>query len=354
MRVETLLPGTEPNVGMGASPRAGTAIETFAAAARLIEEWGFDGLTAPETGHDPFLPLVIAAEHTSRLTLGTNVAIAFPRSPMTVAQMAWDLQRWSAGRFRLGLGTQVKGHNERRYSTPWAGAPGPRMRDYVLCLRAIFETFKSGRLSPFAGNHYQFSLISPFFNPGPIEHAHIPIYISALNPYMARLAGELCEGLRLHPLSTVTYVRDVVLPALETGAKAKRRTTSEIDIVAMPFVAAGRTPEEVEGAVNAIRLHIAFYASTRTYHAVLKHHGWEEAALQLHHLSLEGRWQQMGQLISDEMLEQFAVIGTYDQLAPRLRERWGDICSTLFLPFPIADDANSAAIRSVVRGLRSA
>jgi probable F420-dependent oxidoreductase len=329
-----MLPGTEPNVGLGANPPGTGTLQIIAEAARRIEEWGFDGLTTPETGHDPFMPCAIAAEHTSHVTLGTNVAIAFPRSPMTVAQIAWDLQRWSGGRFKLGLGTQVKGHNERRYSAPWTGPAGPRMREYVQCLRAIFATFQSGSVIPFRGEYYKFDLISPFFNPGPNETGHVPIYISALNPYMARLAGEMCDGLRLHPLSTVSYVRDVLLPAVEEGARKAGRNLADIEIVSMPFTVAGRTAAEVDAARAQVRMHIAFYASTRTYHAVLRHHGWEEAGLNLHKLSMEGRWPEMGRAITDEMLEQFAVAGTYADLMPAVKNRWKGVCGTVFIPIP--------------------
>jgi probable F420-dependent oxidoreductase len=352
MRLETMLPGTEPNVAMGGAATGARGLDFIAESARRIEEWGFDGLTTPETGHDPFMPCAIAAEHTRRVTIGTNVAIAFPRSPMTVAQIAWDLQRWSGGRFKLGIGTQVKGHNERRYSTPWAAPAGPRMREYIGCLRAIFRTFQSGALTPFRGDHYRFDLISPFFNPGPNETGHVPIYISALNPYMARLAGEACDGLRLHPLSTVAYVNDVLRPALEEGAKKAGRKLDEIEIVSMPFTITGRTEAEVETAKAQVRMHIAFYASTRTYHAVLRHHGWAEAGLKLHELSMQGRWAEMGQAITDDMLDEFAVTGTYDELMPKLRTRWKGSCDTVFIPIP--QGADDAIMENLVRSFRGA
>ncbi len=351
MRLETMLPGTEPNVAMGAATAGAYGLQLIAESAEKIEEWGFDGLTTPETGHDPFMPCAIAVEHTSRVTIGTNVAIAFPRSPMATAQIAWDLQRWSCGRFKLGLGTQVKGHNERRYSTPWTGPAGPRMREYIACLRAIFQTFQSGALMPFRGEYYKFDLISPFFNPGPNETGHVPIYISALNPYMARLAGETCDGLRLHPLSTVSYVNEVLRPALEEGARKAGRDAAGVEIVSMPFTITGSTPEDVEKAKAQVRMHIAFYASTRTYHAVLRHHGWEEAGLKLHELSMQGRWPEMGQAITDEMLDHFAVTGTYDELMPKVRERWGDACDTVFIPIPAG--ADDAVMRALVDSFRS-
>lgn len=352
MRLETMLPGTEPNVARGAAGPGAGGLQFIAEGARNIEAWGFDGLTTPETGHDPFMPCAIAAEHTDRVTIGTNVAIAFPRSPMTIAQIAWDLQRWSGGRFKLGLGTQVKGHNERRYSTPWTGPAGPRMREYVQTLRAIFQTFQTGSLTPFRGEYYKFDLISPFFNPGPNQDGHVPIYISALNPYLARLAGEICDGLRLHPLSTVTYVNDVLLPAVEEGAKKAGRKLSDIEVVSMPFTITGATETEVEAARAQVRMHIAFYASTRTYHAVLRHHGWEKAGLQLHELSMQGRWPEMGQAVTDEMLDHFAVTGTYGELMPKVKARWKGSCDTVFIPMPPRADA--AVMRGLVRSFAAA
>ena len=350
LRVETLLagPSLEQYTGGGGGSMA---LEGIAGAARRIEELGFDGVTTPEAGHDPFLPLMIAAEHTRRISLGTNVAIAFPRTPMVVAQMAWDLQRFSGGRFRLGLGTQVKGHNERRYSAPWTAPPGPRMREYLLCLRAIFQTFQSGERPAFSGKHYQFTLMSPFFNPGPNEAPHVPLYIAALNPYMARLAGELCDGLRLHPLGTFPYTRDVVLPALEVGARKAGRRLADIDIVASPFLATGRDEAEVAAAKAAVKQQVAFYASTRTYHSVLEFHGWVEVGPQLHRLSLEGKWQEMVSLITDDMLREFAVIGTYDELAARLKESWGSISSTIFLGLPPQLWQDETRLREIVEAL---
>ena len=333
MRVETILSGPvlEQYSGEGTGS---VGIEALANSARRTEELGFDGATSPEAGHDAFLPLMIAAEHTSKIKLGTNVAISFPRTPMVTAQIAWDLQAFSGGRFQLGLGTQVKGHNVRRYSAPWPSPPGPRTREYLLCLKAIFDTFQNGTPPSYTGEHYQFTLMSPFFNPGPVGDGHVPIYIAALNTYMARLSGELCDGVRLHPLGTFEYTRDVMIPAIEAGAKKAGRKLSDIDIVGSPFLVTGRDQAEVDAAKAATKTQIAFYASTRTYHVVLEHHGWGDAGRELHRLSLEGKWQDMMAVITDEMLDSFATIATYDELAPKLRERWGTICSTLFLGLP--------------------
>jgi probable F420-dependent oxidoreductase len=345
-----LLGPSAEQFGGGASGLVG--LQALAAAARTIEELGFDGATTPEAGHDPFLPLAVAAEHTKRIKLGTNVAIAFPRSPMVVAQMAWDLQAFSGGRFQLGLGTQVKGHNERRYSTPWTAAPGPRLREYVLCLKAMFETFQNGERPSFSGQHYQFTLMPPVFNPGPIEHPHVPIFIAAVNTYMARLAGELCDGIRIHPFATFRYAKEVLLPAIEAGAQKADRQLPDIDIVGAPFLVTGKDEAEVQAAKGRARQQLAFYASTRTYHSVLEFHGWSDVGPRLHELSLEGKWREMADLISDEMLEEFAIIGTYDELAPKLKERCGGIFFTVVLDLPPQLWEDEARVREIIQALR--
>ena len=350
LRVETLLLG--PSLEQYSGSSAGIAeIGSIRDAARLIEELGFDGVTTPEAGHDPFLPIMIAAEHTDRILLGTNVAIAFPRSPMITAQIAWDLQRFSGGRFRVGLGTQVKGHNERRYAAPWLGPPGPRLRDYLLCMKAMFHTFQTGEPPSYEGEYYRFTLMSPFFSPGQIDHPDIPIYISALNPYMARLSGELCDGVRLHPLATYEFTRDVVMPAIEKGAEKGGRQRSDVDVVGSPFLVSGKDKAEVEAAKAGVKQQLAFYSSTRTYHSVLEHHGWGEVGRTLHQLSIEGKWQEMADQITDEMLETFATIATYDDLVPKLKERWGEFCDTIFLGFPPQVLADKILVRGIVDGL---
>ena len=331
LRVETALmgPDTEQYAGNGQNR---PTLKSLAAAAKQIEALGFDGITSPESGHDPYLPLMIAAEHTQRIVLGTNVAVSFPRSPMVTAQAAWDLQSYSDGRFTLGLGSQVKGHNERRYSTPWPSAPGPRMREYFLCLRAIFQSFQNpAKPTYFEGEHYRFTMLPPFFNPGPIEHPHIPLYTAAANPYMARLSGEVCEGLRLHPIATFRYTREVILPAVAEGAAKSGRDMTAFDLIGAPFMALGRNEEELEQSKNALRKQIAFYASTRSYHTVLAHHGWDDLGMQLHGLSVAGKWDEMPALISDDMLEEWAVITTYDKLAESIRAKVDGLFNTVTL-----------------------
>ncbi len=349
-KVETglLNPDTAQYAGRG---QAKPTIADIAAAARTAESLGFDGACAPEAGHDPFLPLTIAAEHTTTLHLGTNVAIAFPRSPMVTAQLAWDLQQLSGGRFNLGLGTQVKGHNELRYATPWTAGPGPRLREYLQCLRAMFDGFTTGTPTPFEGRHYRFSLLPPFFNPGPIDHPAPPIYIAAVNTYMAKLGGELCDGLRLHPIGTFAYTKAVVLPAIAAGAASTGRTLADVNVIGAPFLATGATEADVEKAKKALKQHVAFYASTRTYHTVLAYHGWEAIGAELHRLSRAGKWQELPTLISDDMLAEWAVIATHDRLAEEVRRRCDGIFSTVLLDLPHDLAADHERVRDVVRVL---
>ncbi|MAJ61084.1 MAG: hypothetical protein CBC48_14610 [bacterium TMED88] len=351
MRVETVMlgPDTEQYAGDGI---ASASLSDIAQAAGRLEGLGFDGITAPEAGHDPYLPLAIAAEHTEAVDLGTNVAIAFPRSPMITAQLAWDLQHYSGGRFRLGIGTQVKPHVTRRYAADWRGAPGPRLREYILCLKAIFATFQHGAAPDFRGEQYEFSLCPPFFNPGPIEFPEIPIQIAAVNPYMGRLAGELCEGLRLHPIATFRFTQEVLVPAIAAGAAKAGRAPEDVDLIGAPFLVVAETEEEMDQARLDLKQHIAFYASTPTYHSVLEFHGWMDAAEALHRLSREGRWKEMPAVITDEMLDEWAVIATADKFADRVRERCEGLFSTVLLDLPGGLRADDDWVRETVSALK--
>ena len=329
-------------------------IQELADYGKRMEEMGYDSIVTPEAGRDPFLPLAILAEHTERLKLGTAVAIAFPRSPFVVAQMAWDLQRYSGGRFLLGLGTQVKGHNERRYSTPWPAPPGPRLREYILCLKAIFNTFQTNERPDFKGEWYQFTLISPFFNPGPNTNGSVPIYISAINKYNCRLVGEVCDGIRMHPFNTPKYSREVIIPSIEAGAKKAGRKLADIDIVGGGFLVTGKNEEEVEKAKLPAKQQISFYASTRSYHPVLECHGWDEVGPRLFRLSMEGKWAEMASEITDEMLNEFAIVGTYDEIVPKIKERYSGVATTLDFGYATATQEQAERLRWMVQELKKA
>ncbi|MFQ5352693.1 MAG: TIGR03617 family F420-dependent LLM class oxidoreductase, partial [Candidatus Binatia bacterium] len=285
-----------------------TSVEEIAEAARTMEALGFSGLVTAEAAHEPFLPLMVAAEHTQTLGLSTGIAVAFPRSPMITASTAWDLQRYSGGRFILGLGTQVKGHNERRFSVPW-DKPGPRMRDLILSIRAIWDCWQTGEPLNYQGDFYSFTLMTPFFDPGPHHHPRPPIYLAGVNPYICRLAGELCDGFFVHPMHTCKYIETVVKPALADGAASSGRDSQDLKLVSSCFVACGDNEEEIENAIRAIKQQISFYASTRTYKVILDVHGWGGLSDRLNGLSRQGRWNDMVDLIPDDMVAEMAVIG---------------------------------------------
>ncbi|RMF23180.1 MAG: TIGR03617 family F420-dependent LLM class oxidoreductase [Deltaproteobacteria bacterium] len=274
---------------------------------------------------------------------------------MVTAQIAWDLQHFSGGRFSLGLGTQVKGHNERRYATPWTGPPGPRLREYVLCMKAMFASFADPKtLTPFEGEYYRFTMLPPFFNPGPIAHTRVPIYLAAVNKYMARLTGELCDGLRLHPIGTFRYTKEVLMKEVSAGAAKGGRERSAIDIVGAPFLAVGKDEEAVERAKAELKQRIAFYASTRTYHAVLEFHGWQDVGAKLHELSVAGKWRELPKQISDDMLEEWAIIATYDEFADRLASACTGVFDTVMLDLPPDLRRDDDRLREIVARLHEA
>ena len=302
--------------------------------ARAAESLGFAGLWSSETKHDGFLPLAVAANATEEIELGTSVAIAFSRSPMETAQTAWDLQHLSDGRFVLGLGTQVRAHVERRFSMPF-DRPAARLREYILALRAIWESFQTeGRLK-FEGEFYRHTLMTPFFNPGPIEHPEIPVYIAGVNTKLAHLAGELCDGFHVHPFHSPEYVRQTVKPAIDKGARRAGRQPENVELATSVFVVSGGDEGETAKRRESVRAQIGFYASTPTYRTVLEAHGWEEVGERLGLLAREKKWREMPALITDEMLRAFVVEAPPDELGPALHERYEGLIDrvALYVPF---------------------
>jgi probable F420-dependent oxidoreductase len=299
-------------------------LKSIPAYARKVEALGFDCLWSSETQHDPFMPLAVAATVTSRVKLGTAIAVAFPRSPMITAHIAWDLQKASDGRFLLGLGSQVKGHNERRFSVKFE-APGPKLREIALALRAIWDCWQNGTTLNFKGEFYRFDLMTPFFNPGPIAHPRIPIYVAGVNQYMCRIAGEVYDGLHVHPFNSPKYLREYVHPAVEQGLAKAGRSRRDFTYTTASFVIIGDTEPELALARQAIRQQIAFYASTRTYEPVLAAHGWQDLVPHLHRKSVEGDWTGMANLITDEMVDTYAVTGSHDTIAARVQERYAGL-----------------------------
>ena len=305
-----------------------------AEAARAAEALGFDGLWTAETQHDAFLPLALAAEHTRRIQLGTAIAVAFARSPTELAYTAWDLQSLSQGRFILGLGTQVKAHIERRFGMPW-DSPTARLRDMILAMRALWNTWQTGARLNHRGEFYKLTLMAPFFNPGPIEHPHIPIFIAGVNKGLCQLAGELCEGFHVHPFHSTRYLREVTLPNIALGLEKGGRTRADIQLSSSIFVITGQTPAEVAAARQAVRAQIAFYASTPSYHAVMETHGWLDTAERLGMMAARQQWSDMAALIDDEMLAAFAVTGAPDELAGLIQQRYAGLLDRVnyYVPF---------------------
>lgn len=308
---------------------------------RAAEALGFDGLWLPETSHEPFLGAALACEHTSRMTVGTNVAIAFTRSPTLLAHLAWDLAALSGGRFILGLGSQVKGHVVRRYGMPW-DAPAPRLRDAVQAVRAVWRTWRTGEPLRHRGRFYQLSLMTPFFTPPRHEH-EIPIVTAGVNPVMCQIAGEVADGFQVHPLHTTAYLRDVVLPAVRAGqARAGRQT------VALPLNASVFVVTDDAGAAAAKQA-IAFYASTPSYRGVLAHHGWEETGARLSGLASRGAWEQMADEVTEEMLETIAIVAPPEHAGAALRARYEGLAARVS-PYRAYVPADDGWWRAVLRG----
>ena len=313
--------------GLGFDP--GDAVE----AAVRAEEDGFDGVWCPETAHDPFLPLALAAEHTERVQLGTGIAVAFARSPMTTAVVANDLQRLSRGRFLLGLGSQIKPHIEKRYCMPWSH-PAARMRAYVLALRAIWAAWHDGTRLAFRGEFYRHTLMTPMFSQAPHPYGPPKVLLAAVGPRMAEVAGEVGDGLLVHGFTTERYLREVTLPALRRGFAAAGRGAEGFEVSYPGMVVTGTTTDDMEAAAKAVRAQLAFYGSTPAYRPVLDLHGWGELHRELNRLSRRGAWAQMGGLIDDEVLATFAVVGTPQEVPGLVRRRFGDLVTRFTLSVP--------------------
>jgi probable F420-dependent oxidoreductase len=305
--------------------------------ARRAEEMGFDALWTAETSHDPFLPLVLAAEHTTRIKLGTAIAVAFPRSPLVLAQIGWDLQELSGGRFILGLGTQVKGHNERRFGVKWEH-PGPKLREMIQMIHAVWDCWQNGTRPSFAGKFYNFTLMTPFFNAGPLQYPRPPIYIAGVNEYMCRLAGELCDGFHIHPFHSIKYLDEVVFPNVKAGVQKAGRKPEDVVMTSTVFVIAGDTPAEIEAAKGPVRQQISFYASTPAYVGVLEAHGWGEVGRRLTDKSKRGEWTGMADEITDEMLDVYAITCTWDELADKVQAKYKGYLDRVGFYFPMTGE----------------
>ena len=300
-------------------------------AIRRVEAAGYDGVGTQENRQDPFLPLAVAAVNSERVELATSIAISFARSPMVFANTGWDLQRASHGRFVLGLGTQVKGHNERRFSVPWS-APAPRMRELVQCIKATWHSWKTGEALRFEGDHYTVTLMPPNFVPEPLDGPPPPITIAAVGPGMMKVAAEVCDGVRLHPFSTRKYLEEVALPRLH-AARAKDR--EQFEITGGGFIATGSTDEAVARAFEWVRMRVGFYGSTRAYWPVFAAHGLEDLGEKLNHMSKTGQWDAMTGEVSDEVVHLFAAVGRHDEIAGAIEQRFGGMVDGISLGTPV-------------------
>jgi probable F420-dependent oxidoreductase len=328
----------------------GGSLHEVADRAKALEAVGYDGAFTAETAHDAFLPLAVAATATERLELGTSIAVAFARTPMVTAIAANDLQLASRGRFVLGLGSQIKPHIQRRFSMPWSH-PAPRMREYVLAMRAIWASWHDDTKLDFRGEFYSHTLMTPFFSPGASEYGAPKVWLAAVGERMTEVAGEVADGVILHSFTTERYVREVTVPALERGLAKAGRARDTFEIGGPVFVVSATTEEATANAAKATKQQIAFYGSTPAYRPVLELHGWGEVGDELNSMSKRGQWVEMGDLITDEILDAFAVVAEPDDLADALRGRYGSLLDRLgfSMPYEGDQDATKAMIASLER-----
>jgi probable F420-dependent oxidoreductase len=317
-------------------------------AAAAAQRAGYAGAWTSETKHDPFIALALAAVATDTIELGTAIAVAFARNPMSMAVQANDLQLLSGGRLLLGLGSQIRPHITRRFGMPWSH-PAARMREYILALRSIWQSWNEGTKLQFRGDFYSHTLMTPFFNPGPNPHGAPRVLLAGVGEAMTAVAGEVADGFLCHGFTTERYLREVTLPAL---ARGRGGSLAGYEVAGSPFVATGRTGEELEAACRSVRGQIAFYGSTPAYRGVLELHGWGGLSDELHELSLQGRWQDMGTIINDDVLHTFAVVARPDAVAGDLLRRYGDVMTRMTLYMPYA--AGPGVTAQIVSGLRAA
>jgi probable F420-dependent oxidoreductase len=299
-------------------------------AARAAEAEGYDGIISMENQHDPFLALAVAGVATERVELHTGVAISFARTPMAVAQVGWDLAGSTGGRFVIGLGSQVRGHNERRFSVPWS-PPAPRMREYVQVMRAIWRCWKTGEKPAYEGQHYKFTLMTPNFTPPPIAAPPPPVMIAAVGPAMLKVAAEECDGVKLHGFCTRKYLTDAIMPRIEAGLAKAGRRRANYEISGGGFLATGPDDESVAKRFEWVRQRVAFYGSTPAYFPVLAVHKLEDLGHKLHAMSREGKWGEMAKEVPDDVAHLFAAVGRHDQIVGAIQERFGGIVDSLTL-----------------------
>ena len=311
--------------------------KTIIRAAQAAEAQGWDGIFSAETGHDPFFPVLLGAEHTARLELGTGIAVAFARNPMIMANIGYDLQSFSEGRCILGLGSQIKAHIEKRFSMPWSH-PAARMREFILAMRAIWAAWNEGQKLDFHGEFYRHTLMTPFFDPGPNPYGNPKVFLAAVGEKMTEVAGEVADGILLHGFTTERYVREVSIPALERGWAAAGKARDQFEVTGPMFVVTGTTEQELASARVGTKRQIAFYGSTPAYRGVLELHGWGDLQTDLNRLSKQGEWEAMGELITDDVLDTFAVVGEPEDIPKLMLARYGDVLDRISFYAPYQSD----------------
>jgi len=319
---------------------------------RWAESIGYDGLWSIETAHEPFMPLAIAATDTQRVTLGTAIAVAFPRNPTVLAHTCWDLQANSNGRFILGLGTQVKGHNERRYGVPFV-SPVKKLREMILAMRAVWECWQNGTPLRFEGEFYRLTMMTPFFSPAKIAHPKIPIYVAGVNRLIAEMVGEICDGFHVHPLNSPRFLRESLILAIENGARRAGRSRKNVTLSTQALVATGESTAAITAQREDIRRQIGFYASTRTYVPVLETHGWSEVSGKLSAKAAAGDWAGMAREVTDEMLDEFCISGPVDEIGKKLRTRYDGLLDRVSLYLPFRPGENDAGLKRIIADLHA-
>jgi len=321
----------------------GEDFDKIIARATRFEGLGLDTITTAELGHDPFLPLMLAAEHTQRVELMTSIAVAFARNPMNLANLGHDLNAYSKGRFTLGLGSQIRAHINWRYSMPWS-SPAARMKELVLALHAIWDTWLEGKPLEFRGDFYSHTLMTPRFTPTDTQYGRPKVTVAAVGPLMTRTAAEVADGMICHAFTTERYFRDVTLPMIEKTLEGRGRKRSDFEVIWSPFVAFASTPAEVEAGRKALRQQIAFYASTPAYRVVLEQHGWGELQSKLHPMSKAGQWVEMGDLIDDEVFDAFAIVGDADTIGAEIARRYGGLVDRVQISVDTLQDEDARAL----------
>jgi probable F420-dependent oxidoreductase len=327
-------------------------LSQMAAYTQAAESLGFDGFWLAETKGDPFLGLTLAAEHSQQMSLGTAIAVAFPRSPATTAYIAWDLARFSNGRFILGLGSQVKAHNVLRYGVKWE-KPIKKMRETIRAIRALWDCWQNDKPLDYVGEFFKLQLMTPFFNPGPIAHPNIPIYVSAVNEQMLQLAGQECDGVHLHALHSVRYIEEFALPHIEAGLTKRGKGREEFGVVTAVFAIPTDDPTYAAWAESYAKQQISFYLSTPAYRVVADLHGWQDVATQLSQMARSNQWAAMPTLINDDILDTLAVTGTWAELPGVIQRKYGNLLDRVGYYLPFTPGEHDAGWQATIAGFKN-